>query len=220
MNEQMTIAEKLLDINAVILKPNDPFTWSSGLKAPIYCDNRLTLSYPKTRKMIADSFVKVIKENYPEAEVIAGTATAGIPHAAWISERLDLPMAYVRGSAKGHGKKKQIEGQVLSGQKVVIIEDLISTGGSVIKAAEALKAAGAMILGVAAIFSYQLPKAAENLEAAGLNWTTLTDFKHLIELAVNKKIVDEQQLEQLKLWHQNPESEEWYFAENAGGGIR
>ncbi|MFC7392493.1 orotate phosphoribosyltransferase [Scopulibacillus cellulosilyticus] len=219
MTEQMTIAEKLLDINAVILKPNDPFTWSSGLKSPIYCDNRLTLGYPEIRNMVADYFVKVIKEKYPEAEVIAGTATAGIPHAAWISDRMNLPMAYVRGSAKSHGKKKQIEGQVLPGQKVVIIEDLISTGGSGIKAAEAIKEAGAEVLGVAAIFSYQLPKATENFEAHGLDWTTLTDFEHLIELAINKKIVTEQQLEQLKLWHQNPDSEEWYFAKNAGGGI-
>lgn len=136
------IAEELLNIKAVYLQPNDPFTWSSGMKSPIYCDNRLTLSYPDTRKKIATGLAELIKENYPDAEIIAGTATAGIPHAAWVADVLNLPMCYVRSKAKEHGKGNQIEGKAEPGSKVVVIEDLISTGGSAITAAEALRSAG------------------------------------------------------------------------------
>ena len=147
------IAAKLLQIGAVALQPNEPFTWSSGLKSPIYCDNRLTLAYPDVRRTIADGLAELIRTHFPKADLIAGTATAGIPHAAWVSERLELPMCYVRSQAKAHGKGKQIEGQAEPGQRVVVIEDLISTGGSSLAAVRALKEAGCEVLGVAAIFA-------------------------------------------------------------------
>jgi orotate phosphoribosyltransferase len=149
------IATDLLQIEAVALRPHQPFTWTSGLKSPIYCDNRLTMSYPNIRERIADGFAAIIKEQYPDAEVIAGTATAGIPHAAWVAQKLNLPMIYIRDKAKGHGKENLIEGLVKPGQKVVVIEDLISTGGSSLKAALAVNDAGAKALAVLAIFSYQ-----------------------------------------------------------------
>src|SRR4051812_253722 len=177
------IAEKLLEINAVALRPQDPFTWTSGLRSPIYCDNRLTLSYPEVRREIARGLEKLIGEHFPETEVIAGTATAGIPHAAWVSERMNLPMCYVRSKAKGHGKGNQIEGKVEKGQKVVVIEDLISTGGSVINAVEALRAAGCEVLGAVSIFTYELEKGKELLEAAGIKTVALTDFSTLSQVA-------------------------------------
>ena len=152
------IAKQLIDIEAVSLQPNDPFTWASGIKSPIYCDNRLTLSYPKVRKEIAKGLQHLIKTYFANAEVIAGTATAGIPHAAWVSEALELPMCYVRSKAKEHGQGNQIEGKVTKGQKVVVIEDLISTGGSVFTAVDALKAQGCEVLGVVSIFTYELEK--------------------------------------------------------------
>ena len=148
MTLERKIAKNLLEIEAVALRPNDYFTWTSGIKSPIYCDNRITMSYPKIRREIAAGLSEVIKKNFPEVEVVAGTATAGIPHAAWVSEVLDLPMIYVRDSAKKHGKTNQIEGRLLEGQKVVIIEDLISTGLSSLKVAKALEEAGAVVLGV------------------------------------------------------------------------
>jgi orotate phosphoribosyltransferase len=203
------IASQLLSIDAVVLSPDAPFTWSSGLKSPIYCDNRLTLSYPEVRRAIADGMVALIKANFPEADVIAGTATAGIPHAAWVSERLDLPMAYVRGSAKSHGKKKRIEGLVKPGQKVVIVEDLISTGGSVLSAAEAIREEGAEVLGAVAIFTYGLEAATVNFKDAGVPFVTLTDFPELIEQAKQAGTVTEPQLEKLRLWHADPKSEAW-----------
>lgn len=162
------IAKHLLDIQAVILRPDDPFTWSSGLRAPIYCDNRLTLAYPNIRKTIAHSFVELIEQRYGNVDVIAGTATAGIPHAAWVSDALNLPMVYVRGSAKSHGKQQQIEGKVQPGQKAVVIEDLISTGGSVLTAVKALQDAGVDVVGVAAIFTYQLQQSEKQFKDAGI----------------------------------------------------
>jgi orotate phosphoribosyltransferase len=203
------IASQLLSIDAVVLSPDAPFTWSSGLKSPIYCDNRLTLSYPEVRRAIADGMVSLIKANYPEADVIAGTATAGIPHAAWVSERLDLPMAYVRGSAKSHGKKKRIEGLVKPGQKVVIVEDLISTGGSVLSAADAIREEGAEVLGSVAIFTYGLEAATVNFKEADVPFVTLTDFPELIEQAKASGTVTDSQLEKLRLWHSDPKSEAW-----------
>lgn len=219
MTRKEQIAEQLLNIDAVVLRPESPFTWSSGLKSPVYCDNRLTMSYPEVRREIAKGFIDVIKERYPDVDVIAGTATAGIPHAAWVSAALDLPMVYVRGSAKSHGKKKQIEGLVKPGQKVVVIEDLISTGGSVLTAVEALRESGAEILGAVAIFTYQLAMAAKNLEEADVAWETLTDFESLIDIARYKKIVTESQLDQLKKWLQDPENEEWLREKDAGRRI-
>jgi orotate phosphoribosyltransferase len=206
MNKE--IAAHLLDIGAVFLQPNEPFTWSSGLKSPIYCDNRMTLSFPQVRREIAKGLSELIKIHYPEVEVIAGTATAGIPHAAWVSDVLNIPMCYVRSKAKAHGKGNQIEGKVVKGQKVVVIEDLISTGGSAITAAEALREAGCEVLGIVAIFSYQLPAATASLEVANISAHTLTDYPTLINVALEKNVVSENDIESLKSWRENPV--DWY----------
>lgn len=202
MNKE--IAGHLLEIGAVFLQPNEPFTWSSGLKSPIYCDNRMTLSFPQVRKGIAKGLSELITTYYPETEVVAGTATAGIPHAAWVSDVLNLPMCYVRSKAKAHGKGNQIEGKVTKGQKVVVIEDLISTGGSAITAAEALREAGCDVLGIVAIFSYQLPAATASLEASKISAHTLTDYQTLIEVALEKNVVTENDIESLQSWRENP----------------
>lgn len=206
MNIEQTIAKDLLEIEAVFLSPNQPFTWASGIKSPIYCDNRITMSYPKVRKEIAQGLAEKIKQEFPEVEVIAGTATAGIPHAAWVAEILDLPMVYIRSKAKAHGKGNQIEGRIFEGQKMVVIEDLISTGGSVLEAAEAAKREGADVLGVAAIFTYELPKGKANFEAAGLPLVTLTNYSVLIEFALENKTIDETEVALLKEWKKDPEN--------------
>ena len=200
MTLERKLAKELLAIQAVALRPNDYFTWTSGIKSPIYCDNRITMSYPSIRREIAAGMVEVIKEKYPAVEVIAGTATAGIPHAAWVSELLDLPMIYVRDSAKKHGKTNQIEGRVLEGQKVVIIEDLISTGLSSLKVAKALRAAGAEVLGVVAIFSYELKKAQDAFEDAGVEYITLTNYPVLVEEAVAIEYIHQDDVEKLLEW--------------------
>lgn len=199
------IAEQLLEIEAVSLKPNDPFTWSSGIKSPIYCDNRLTLSYPALRKEIASGLAELIKEHFSEAEVIAGTATAGIPHAAWVSDELELPMCYVRSSAKSHGKGNQIEGRISKGQKVVVVEDLISTGGSAITAAQALQAEGVEVLGIVSIFTYELDKGKTRLEEAGISAYSLTGYSTLIQTALQKGLIEEKDKDTLKSWRENPE---------------
>ncbi|PFG12910.1 orotate phosphoribosyltransferase [Bacillus sp. es.036] len=204
-----SIAKALLEIEAVSLQPNNPFTWSSGLLSPIYCDNRLTLSYPKVRKEIARGLAAMVKEKYADAEVIAGTATAGIPHASWVSDLLDLPMVYVRGSAKGHGKGNVIEGKVEEGQKVVVIEDLVSTGGSAIDAVKQLEAAGANVLGVAAIFTYGMKKGAEQFTSAEIAWDTLTNFDELLTCAVETGMIEEREVQSLLHWRDNPSSKEW-----------
>ncbi|MFB5194113.1 orotate phosphoribosyltransferase [Neobacillus sp. KR4-4] len=198
------MAEKLLDINAVALKPEEPFTWASGLRSPIYCDNRLTLSYPEVRKAIAAGLQQLIEENFPGTEVIAGTATAGIPHAAWVSDLMDLPMCYVRSKAKGHGKGNQIEGKAEAGQKVVVVEDLISTGGSVITAVQALREAGCDVLGVVSIFTYGLEKGRELLQENEITSKSLTDYETLIEVAISKGIVTGDDQKSLLLWSKNP----------------
>ncbi|UOE57091.1 orotate phosphoribosyltransferase [Bacillus sp. CMF12] len=198
------IAEKLLDIKAVALNPNDPFTWSSGLRAPIYCDNRLTLSYPEVRKEIAAGLQAIILDKFPDAELIAGTATAGIPHAAWVSDIMELPMCYVRSKAKGHGKGKQIEGKADKGQKVVVVEDLISTGGSAITAVKALREAGCEVLGVAAIFTYQLEKGNEMLAEEKIEAYTLTDIEALTEVAVENGYIQEKDMKKLIEWRKDP----------------
>ena len=200
MTLERKLAKELLAIQAVALRPNNYFTWTSGIKSPIYCDNRITMSYPSIRKEIAAGMVEVIKEKYPAVEVIAGTATAGIPHAAWVSELLDLPMIYVRDSAKKHGKTNQIEGRVLEGQKVVIIEDLISTGLSSLKVAKALREAGAEVLGVVAIFSYELKKAQDAFEEAGVEYITLTNYPVLVEEAVAIEYIHQDDVEKLLEW--------------------
>ncbi|MBW8348602.1 orotate phosphoribosyltransferase [Bacillus sp. IITD106] len=199
------IAEKLLEIEAVFLRPNDPFTWSSGLKSPIYCDNRMTLSYPAFRKEIAKGLVDLIKKEFPDVELIAGTATAGIPHAAWVSDLLELPMCYVRSSAKTHGKGNQIEGKILEGQKAVVVEDLISTGGSAIAAAEALHFAGIEVLGIVSIFTYELDKGKQRLEQAKVKAVSLTDYSNLIKVALKKGIIEEKDVALLESFRENPE---------------
>ena len=197
------IAKHLLDIEAVALRPNDYFTWTSGIKSPIYCDNRITMSYPAIRREIATGMSEVIKAKFPEVEVVAGTATAGIPHAAWVSEVLDLPMIYVRDSAKKHGKTNQIEGRLLEGQKVVIIEDLISTGLSSLKVAKALEEAGAEVLGVVAIFSYELKKAQDAFVADKVEYHTLTNYNYLIEEAVASDYIKKEDVAKLLEWRNN-----------------
>ncbi|MBF2664338.1 orotate phosphoribosyltransferase [Listeria seeligeri] len=206
MSTEKQVAEQLLEIKAVFLKPNDPFTWASGIKSPIYCDNRLTLGFPKVRQFIAAALAEKIKEDFGDVDVIAGTATAGIPHAAWVSDLLDLPMVYVRSKAKEHGKGNQIEGPISKGQKVVVIEDLISTGGSSLKAVEALEQAGAEVLGIAAIFTYGLEKGNKLLAEANTKLVTLTNYDELIEVALTKNYVSKEDMETLKEWKQNPET--------------
>ncbi|MDK8180912.1 orotate phosphoribosyltransferase [Paenibacillus sp. UMB4589-SE434] len=201
---ELTIAKHLLDIQAVALRPNEPFTWTSGIKSPIYCDNRLTMSYPEIRNAIAEGFAQLIKEFAPDAEVIAGTATAGIPHAAWVADKLGLPMAYIRDKAKGHGKQNQIEGLIRPGQKVVVIEDLISTGGSSIKAAQAIREAGADPLAVYAIFSYQLDKAVQAFAEAGITLRTLSNYSALIQAALDNNVIKEADLSALQAWREDP----------------
>lgn len=209
MSLQEKIAGHLLDIEAVSLKPSDPFTWSSGIKSPIYCDNRLTLSFPSVRRDIENGLVQLIRDHFPEVEVIAGTATAGIPHAALVSELMDLPMVYVRSKAKGHGKGNQIEGRITNGQKVVVIEDLISTGGSAITAAKALREAGATVLGIVAIFTYELEAGKRNLEENHIKAYTLTDFSTLEKVALEKGYIQQDERNKLAKWKQNPQSSDW-----------
>lgn len=203
------IAKQLLKIKAVYLQPNEPFTWSSGLKSPIYCDNRLTLSFPDIRSQIAEGLTQLIKEHYSDVEVIAGTATAGIPHAAWVSDKLNLPMCYVRSKAKGHGKGNQIEGQVKEGQKVVVVEDLISTGGSAITAVRALRDAGCQVLGIVSIFTYGLILGEEKLSEANVEAKSLCNYDTLIEVAAKEGYVDDEDINKLKMWRENPSSEAW-----------
>lgn len=200
------IAQDLLSIEAVSLSPDEPFTWASGLKSPIYCDNRVTMSYPEVRRAIAQGLAAKIKEEFPNVEVIAGTATAGIPHAAWVAEILDLPMVYIRSKAKDHGRGNQIEGRITEGQKMVVIEDLISTGGSVLEAAAAAKREGADVLGVAAIFTYELAKGKKNFEEANTPLVTLTNYSTLIESALQENYINQEQLELLKKWRKDPEN--------------
>lgn len=198
------IAQALLEIEAVSLQPDNPFTWSSGLKSPIYCDNRLTLSYPSIRRKVAEGLKSLIVEHFSGVEMIAGTATAGIPHAAWVSELLDLPMTYVRSKAKGHGKGNQIEGKVSDGQKVVVVEDLISTGGSVIEAVHALREAGCEVLGVVSIFTYELEKGKQQLESADITAYSLTDFSTLAKVAEEKGLITQENIKSLADWQKNP----------------
>lgn len=200
------IARDLLDIRAVYLKPNEPFTWASGIKSPIYTDNRITLSYPETRTLIEDGFVETIKKEFPDVEVIAGTATAGIPHGAIIADKMNLPFAYIRSKPKDHGAGNQIEGRVVKGQKMVVIEDLISTGGSVLEAVAAAKREGADVLGVAAIFTYELPKATENFEDAGVKLVTLSNYSELIKVAKVQGYIDADGLTLLKKFKENQET--------------
>lgn len=199
------IAESLLEIKAVSLKPNEPFTWTSGIISPIYCDNRLTLSYPEVRRKIAAGLAEIITEKFPGTELVAGTATAGIPHAAWVSEVLNLPMCYVRSKAKEHGKGNQIEGKAEQGQKVVVVEDLISTGGSVITAVEALRQAGCQVLGVVSIFTYELAKGSQRMQEADITAYSLTNYSTLAEVASEKGYIEASDMDKLMEWRKSPE---------------
>ncbi|MEH7776774.1 orotate phosphoribosyltransferase [Bacillus altitudinis] len=203
------IAKHLLQIKAVSLKPDEPFTWASGIKSPIYCDNRLTLSYPEVRGDIAEGLKDLILTHFEGAEVVAGTATAGIPHAALAADRLNVPMCYVRSKPKAHGKGNQIEGAVSPGQKVVVVEDLISTGGSVLEVVAALEEEGCDVLGVVAIFTYGLPKAAAAFQEKNIPYVTLTDYDTLTEVALELKAIERSAMNKLKRWRQDPSSESW-----------
>ena len=203
------VAKNLLKINAVFLKPNDPFTWASGIKSPIYCDNRLTLSYPETRKVVEEGLAEVIKEYFPTCEVVMGTSTAGIAHAAYVSEILNLPMGYVRGGAKDHGRGNQIEGVVPVGKDVVVIEDLISTAGSSIEVVEVLREAGCNVLGIASIFTYGLKKGLDRLAAAEVINHSLSNFEELVKVAAEEKYISEADINKLLKFQANPSDPSW-----------
>jgi len=203
------IAKHLLDIEAVILRPEEPFTWTSGIKSPIYCDNRLTLSYPVVRNDIEKGLCEIVKAEYPEAEMLMGTATAGIPHAAIMADRLDVPMGYVRSGAKKHGRGNQVEGLTAEGMKVVVVEDLISTGGSAIEAVEVLRELGCDVLGIVSIFSYELEKGLANLEAANVKNVSLCNYDTLTKVAAETGYIKEDAVAKLAQWRQNPADESW-----------
>ena len=200
------IARDLMKIKAVYLKPEEPFTWASGIKSPIYTDNRVTLAYPETRTLIENSFVEKIRAEFPDVEVIAGTATAGIPHGAIIADKMNLPFAYIRSKPKDHGAGNQIEGRVAPGQKMVVIEDLISTGGSVLDAIGAAKREGADVIGAAAIFTYELPKADKNFADAGVKLVTLSNYTELIHLAEQEGYINAEGLALLKKFKEDQEN--------------
>jgi orotate phosphoribosyltransferase len=206
MNTAQRIASHLLDVKAVSLRPDQPFTWASGILSPIYCDNRITLSYPAIRKDIAQELANLIKIHYPRVEVIAGTATAGIPQACWVAEILDLPMVYIRTKAKDHGKENQIEGKITQNQKMVVIDDLISTGGSVLDACEAATREGADVLGVVAIFTYQLPKGYANFKEREIPLHTLSDYTTLIQVAREQGYIKPEEIEVLMEWKMDPQN--------------
>lgn len=203
------VAKALLSIKAVFLRPSEPFTWASGIKSPIYCDNRLTLSVPAVRKIIENGIASVIKEQYPDCEVVMGTSTAGIPHAAIVSEILDLPMGYVRGGNKEHGRGNRIEGADPNGKKVVVVEDLISTGGSAIEVVNALREAGANVLGIVSIFTYEMKKGIERLAQAEVNNTSLSCFSVLSKVALEQGYITEKEFRMVSAFQLNPQDPEW-----------
>ena len=203
------IAGALLSIGAVFLRPEEPFTWASGIKSPIYCDNRLTLTAPEVRDQVENGLMEVIRREYPDAEVLMGTSTAGIAHAAIVAHMMHLPMGYVRGGNKDHGRQNRIEGKLEAGQKVVVVEDLISTGGSVIDVVDALREAGAEVLGIASIFTYGMQKGLDRLAAAGVKNVSLSNFDVLAEVAAEKGYIRPEQVEQLIRFRNNPSDESW-----------
>ena len=209
MDTKTLIAEDLLKIQAVFFRPEEPFTWASGIKSPVYCDNRLTLTAPEVRTHVENALAEVVRENYPDAEVLMGTSTAGIAHAAITAHILGMPMGYVRSGNKDHGRQNRIEGKLLPGQKVVIIEDLISTGGSVIEVADALREAGANVLGIASIFTYGMQKGLDRLKEAGLKNISLTDFDHIAEVAAKNGYIKPEEIERLIKFRNNPSDESW-----------
>ena len=203
------IAGALLSIGAVFLRPEEPFTWASGIKSPIYCDNRLTLTAPEVRDQVENGLMEVIRREYPDVEVLMGTSTAGIAHAAIVAHMMHLPMGYVRGGNKDHGRQNRIEGKLEKGQKVVVVEDLISTGGSVIDVVEALREAGAEVLGIASIFTYGMQKGLDRLAAAGVKNVSLSNFDVLVQVAAEKGYICPEQVERLIRFRNNPSDESW-----------
>ena len=206
---QIQIAKDLLSIKAVFFRPNEPFTWASGIKSPVYCDNRLTLAYPEVRTHVEEALAKTVKEFYPEAEALMGTSTAGIAHAAITAQIMGLPMGYVRSGAKDHGRKNQIEGKLEKGQKVVVVEDLISTGGSVIEVVNVLREAGAEVLGIVSIFTYGMQKGLDRLAAADVKNVSLTNFDVIAEIAAQEGYIASTDVERLIAFRNNPSDESW-----------
>lgn len=206
---QRKIAKDLLKIKAVFFRPNEPFTWASGIKSPVYCDNRLTLTDVEVRNDVEHGLAQIIKENYPDAEVLMGTSTAGIAHAAITGHIMNLPMGYVRSGAKDHGRQNRIEGRLEKGQKVVVVEDLISTGGSVIEVVDALREAGAEVLGIASIFTYGMKKGLERLANADVKNISLTDFDTIAEVAAEDGYIKSDDIARLIAFRNNPSDESW-----------
>ena len=206
---QIQIAKDLLSIKAVFFRPDQPFTWASGIKSPVYCDNRLTLAYPEVRTHVEEALAKTVKEVYPEAEALMGTSTAGIAHAAITAQIMGLPMGYVRSGAKDHGRKNQIEGKLEKGQKVVVVEDLISTGGSVIEVVNVLREAGAEVLGIVSIFTYGMQKGLDRLAAADVKNVSLTNFDVIAEIAAQEGYIAPTDVERLIAFRNNPSDESW-----------
>jgi len=209
---QEKIAKSLLEIGAVFLRPNEPFTWASGIKSPIYCDNRLILTAPKVRTEVENSLAEIIKTHFPTCETLMGTATAGIAHAAITAEILGLPMGYVRSGNKEHGRQNQIEGRLESGQKVVVVEDLISTAGSSIEVVEVLRNAGANVLGIVSIFTYGMKKGLDNLAKANIKNISLTNFDTLVQTAAKEGFIKENDVEKLLNFRDNPSDESWLIS--------
>ena len=209
MTREQTIAHDLLSIGAVFLRPGEPFTWASGIKSPIYCDNRLTLSDHQVRLDVENGLAELVKTHYPEAEALMGTSTAGIAHAAITAHLLELPMGYVRSGAKDHGRKNQIEGKLEKGQKVVVIEDLISTGGSVLDVVEVLREAGAEVLGIASIFTYGMKKSVDRLAAAQVQNVSLTDLDTVAQVAADEGYIRKEDQARLIAFRNNPSDESW-----------
>lgn len=208
-NIQKLIAKDLLSIGAVFLRPEEPFTWASGIKSPIYCDNRLTLTSPKVRDDVENALAQVVKEHFPECEVLMGTSTAGIAHAAITGHILNMPMGYVRSGAKDHGRNNRIEGRLEKGQKVVVIEDLISTGGSAVEVVEALREAGAEVLGIASIFTYGMAKGIKRLEAANVKNISLSNLDVLAETAAEEGYIAKEDVARILAFRNNPDDESW-----------
>ena len=206
------VAEQLLKIKAVFLRPDEPFTWASGIKSPIYCDNRLILTAPEARDIVENAIAKKVKECYPEAEALFGTSTAGIAHAAIAGHILGMPMGYVRGSNKDHGRNNKIEGKLVPGTKVVVIEDLISTGGSCIDVVESLREAGAIVLGIVSIYTYSMKKGLERLQEANVKNVSLTDFDTVVSVAAKTGYIKESDVERLIAFRNNPSDESWIKA--------
>ncbi len=208
-NTERLIAKDLLSIKAVFFRPEEPFIWASGIKSPVYCDNRLTLTAPKVRTDVETSIAEVIKKEYPDAEVLMGTSTAGIAHAAITAHIMNLPMGYVRSGAKDHGRQNQIEGRLEPGQKVVVVEDLISTGGSVIEVVNTLRDAGAIVLGIVSIFTYGMKKGLERLAEANVKNISLTNFDCIAQVAAEEKYIKEEDIARLIAFRNNPQDESW-----------